>query len=166
MMAQETRDKICEACGTRNDWTIRNREVVVKGQRVTKMLCAKCEVLLKSIPQETMYCSKCGTPVTEGDRFCGKCGNAIESMQSYSKVKGSQDYPVAHMLTPPKSEGTAAILAFLLGLFCILGIGHMYASRLGKGLVLFLTGVVCYGTAIAGIILYFAAEKKDSECEF
>jgi len=27
-----------------------------------------------------MFCSKCGSPVTEGARFCGRCGNPLENI--------------------------------------------------------------------------------------
>lgn len=25
-----------------------------------------------------MYCDKCGTPITEGDKFCKKCGAEVK----------------------------------------------------------------------------------------
>jgi hypothetical protein len=37
----------------------------------------------------------------------------------------------------------------------------MYAGRVERGLVLFLTGVVSYGIAIAGLILYFGSSQEN-----
>lgn len=47
-----------------------------------------------------------------------------------------------------KNPGIAALLALILGLGFLYGIGHIYVGRIGRGLVLLATGV------ILGILVY------------
>lgn len=48
----------------------------------------------------------------------------------------------------PRSPKTAALLAALPGVVCCLGIGHLYAGRVRRGLVLLLGG---WGLAAGGL---------------
>ncbi len=57
------------------------------------------------------------------------------------------------------NEGTAALLAFLLGLIGILGAGHMYAKRLGRGLGFFFLGIILLVTAGVSRALYLDSEE-------
>ena len=41
-----------------------------------------------------------------------------------------------------KNESTAILLAFFLGVFGLYGIGHMYATALGRGFVVFFAGAI------------------------
>jgi len=57
-----------------------------------------------------------------------------------------------------KSEGTALILAIILGLFGLVGIGHLYLGRIGKGIGMLVIGIIClvfipYTMFISGIVL-------------
>jgi TM2 domain-containing membrane protein YozV len=63
-----------------------------------------------------------------------------------------------------KSESTTLVLAIILGLFGIQGIGHIYAGKVGKGvwiligsLVLFVIGVATLfvGVGVIFLIIYF-----------
>jgi len=107
-----------------------------------------------------MYCTKCGKEATQGDSFCASCGAALAPTQVDLASRRQHETVVPYMLTQLKSEGTSVVLAFVLGFFGILGTGHMYVGRLEKGLGLFLTGVVCYGLAIAGLMLYFGSSEE------
>jgi hypothetical protein len=107
-----------------------------------------------------MYCTKCGKEATQGDSFCVKCGAALASNQAALESGSQHETVVPYMLTQLKSEGTSIVLAFLLGLFGILGVAHIYLGRLEKGLVLFLVGVVCYGLFIAGLALFVGSGEE------
>ena len=59
-----------------------------------------------------------------------------------------------------KNEGTALILSIVLGLFCLNGIGQIYAGKVGRGIaimigswVLIVVGVLTLGI---GLIAYLA----------
>lgn len=57
------------------------------------------------------------------------------------------------------NEGVATLLAFLLGLIGILGTGHMYARRLGRGLGFFILGIILLGTTGVFWALYLDSEE-------
>lgn len=42
----------------------------------------------------------------------------------------------------PKNEGVVVVLAAVLGLFGLMGIGHMYIGKIGRGLAFLAVGIV------------------------
>ena len=96
------------------------------------------------------FCSSCGAALIGKSTTCMKCG--------YTKTKYNP-------MTPPqgalyKNEGTGLILSIVLGLFCLNGIGQIYAGKVGKGIgimigswVLIVVGVLTFGI---GLIAYLA----------
>ena len=52
-----------------------------------------------------------------------------------------------------KSEGLATLLAIVPGIFGLLGIGHFYSSRVRRGLVLLIGGLVLSGIGSACFIV-------------
>ena len=96
------------------------------------------------------FCSSCGAALIGKSTTCMKCG--------YTKTKYNP-------MTPPqgalyKNEGTGLILSIVLGLFCLNGIGQIYAGKVGRGIgimigswVLIVVGVLTMGI---GLIAYLA----------
>ncbi len=129
-----------------------------------------------------MYCSNCEKDMPKDFKFCPICG----SMPTVTKSPppppnyNQQPPPPNYNQQPPqqpnynpqyqagyKSADTATILAAVLGIFGLCGIGHMYAGRVGKGvglligtIILFIIGfaTVMFGVGaiflIGGFILY------------
>jgi TM2 domain-containing membrane protein YozV len=56
------------------------------------------------------------------------------------------------MYQPYKSPGTAALLAFMGGIFALPGIGHIYVRKVGTGVVVLISGFTLYALAFAMII--------------
>jgi hypothetical protein len=52
---------------------------------------------------------------------------------------------------PYKSPGTAALIAFIGGIFGLPGIGHIYKGKLGKGIGILILGLFLYAMMIASI---------------
>lgn len=63
------------------------------------------------------YCSKCGTLLNSGDRFCHKCGNPTE------EASGPTTYGPSSTYVPPMNDGaldTISILTLLWGVIAII----------------------------------------------
>ena len=95
------------------------------------------------------YCPECGEKVREGSKFCGSCGKELikmsdESNEEISKIKEPESETLLPKLTKIgfKSPMIAAGLAAVLGFFGVLGIGHIYISKLGRGIVLLISGLM------------------------
>ncbi|WP_019177246.1 hypothetical protein [Methanomassiliicoccus luminyensis] len=56
-----------------------------------------------------------------------------------------------------KSAGAAAVLAFILGLFGIMGIGHMYVGKLTRGFIILAAGIILIAVIAVTIVLGVAA---------
>ena len=85
------------------------------------------------------YCSNCGEILEnlnyEEIKKCPKCG--IDLLQTaYTASKTS----IVDQL-PYKSPGTAALIAFIGGIFGLLGIGHIYVGKVGKGIGILIAGI-------------------------
>jgi hypothetical protein len=59
--------------------------------------------------------------------------------------------PVVDQL-PYKSPGTAALIAFIGGIFALLGLGHMYIGNVGRGIGILISGIIIYVLFIIIII--------------
>lgn len=113
----------------------------------------------------TKYCPECGAKVKEGSKFCGSCGKElpkipVELDRGISKVKEPKSEILTSKLAKAgsKSPGIAAVLAGVLGLFGVWGIGHIYISKLSRGVVLLVSGLM-----LEGILWYFVL-KFFSSC--
>ena len=119
-------------------------------------VCSNCNAPLSpGLPS----CNSCGTPINQprSGGFCSNCGNPLASKYSpctkcgHTKTvfipqvnQGNPNAPPAPGLGPIgyKSEGTALVLAILLGLIMLNGIGHLYAGKIGKGVAILLGSIV------------------------
>jgi hypothetical protein len=96
------------------------------------------------------YCSNCGKILEnlndEEIKKCPKCGIGL------LQVGGpTHNMPVVDQL-PYKSPGTAALIAFIGGIFALLGLGHIFIGNVGRGIGILILGIVIYVLFIIIII--------------
>src|SRR6187402_3717934 len=84
------------------------------------------------------FCSNCGKTLdlNQENKKCSKCGF---DLQQQTGVKDNRS--IVEQL-PYKSPGTAALIAFIGGIFTLPGIGHIYVGKVGKGIAILILGVV------------------------
>ena len=129
--------------------------------------CGSCGTALIS---KNAPCPSCGhvkttfNPQQASSGFCGSCGAALIG-KSTTCMKCGYTKTKYNPMTPPqgalyKNEGTGLILSIVLGLFCLNGIGQIYAGKVGRGIgimigswVLIVVGVLTFGI---GLIAYLA----------
>ena len=89
-------------------------------------------------------------------KFCSNCGETLKSLNDQEikkcpKCKSdliqigrpTHNTPVVDQL-PYKSPGTAALIAFIGGIFALLGLGHMYIGNVGRGIGILIFGIIIY----------------------
>jgi len=54
-----------------------------------------------------------------------------------------------------KNPGVAAVLALVLGFFCLWGIGHLYVGKINKGILLLFLGIVMIFLSILFLFPFF-----------
>ena len=129
--------------------------------------CGSCGTALIS---KNAPCPSCGhvkttfNPQQASSGFCGSCGAALIG-KSTTCMKCGYTKTKYNPMTPPqgalyKNEGTGLILSIVLGLFCLNGIGQIYAGKVGRGIgimigswVLIVVGILTFGI---GLIAYLA----------
>jgi TM2 domain-containing membrane protein YozV/RNA polymerase subunit RPABC4/transcription elongation factor Spt4 len=129
--------------------------------------CGSCGTVLIS---KNAPCPSCGhvkttfNPQQANSGFCGSCGAALIG-KSTTCMKCGYTKTKYNPMTPPqgalyKNEGTGLILSIVLGLFCLNGIGQIYAGKVGRGIgimigswVLIVVGILTFGI---GLIAYLA----------
>jgi TM2 domain-containing membrane protein YozV len=92
------------------------------------------------------FCPSCGKEVLSGTAYCPACD---ASLSQGAPVQTAAPYS----MVPQKSEGVAVVLAIILGIFGLWGIGHMYAGKFGKGVVLLILGLIFGGLFWVSIFL-------------
>src|SRR5215204_6305009 len=75
---------------------------------------------------------------------CPKCGIDLLSRVGGVSIRNSS---VVDQL-PYKSPGTAALIAFIGGIFALLGLGHIYIGNVGRGIGILISGIVIYAILI------------------
>ena len=88
------------------------------------------------------FCSNCGETLNLNEQIkkCSKCGIDLQQQQIGSTT---QNRPIVDQL-PYKSPGTAALIAFIGGIFTLLGLGHIFVGKIGKGLGILVSGIIIY----------------------
>lgn len=85
------------------------------------------------------YCTNCGEKL-DTDKDIDECPKCHSALHEHSKHVQSQ--PSVVKTLPYKSPGTAALIAFIGGIFALPGIGHIYVGKVGKGLGILIFGIV------------------------
>lgn len=96
------------------------------------------------------FCDQCGKPISPDAVFCPSCGRKVETSapQHPTPAQTAPSIGPVVTITESKNPGIAALLALILGLGFLYGIGHIYVGRIGRGIILLATGV------ILGILVY------------
>ena len=67
---------------------------------------------------------------------------------------------------PYKSPGTAALIAFIGGIFALPGIGHIYVGKVGKGIGILVLGLILYAVIVLTIVsVGFLASLEQTNSE-
>jgi TM2 domain-containing membrane protein YozV len=105
------------------------------------------------------YCNNFGEKLDlkENKRNCPKCGTEIQ-------MNDSNQEPIISYV-PYKSPGTAALLAFIGGIFGILGIGHFYAGKIGRGIIILIFGLILAGAIMGSSLSILAMQSNSIENE-
>jgi glucan phosphoethanolaminetransferase (alkaline phosphatase superfamily) len=112
------------------------------------------------------FCSNCGEKldVDVDIEECPKCHTAL-----HEHSKHIQSPPSVVEQLPYKSPGTAALIAFIGGIFALPGIGHIYVGKVGRGIGILILGLILYALSVATIFsLGFLAslEQPNSASEY
>ena len=104
------------------------------------------------------FCSNCGYALKnlndDNDKEikkCPKCG--IDLLQVGRGVIPLRNTSVVDQL-PYKSPGTAALIAFIGGIFALLGLGHIYIGNIGRGIGILISGIVIYALLVITIFSF------------
>ena len=94
------------------------------------------------------FCSNCGETLNLNEEIkkCSKCGIDLQQQQQQQQQQGgsiTQNRPIVDQL-PYKSPGTAALIAFIGGIFALLGLGHIFVGKIGKGFGILVSGIIIY----------------------
>jgi len=89
------------------------------------------------------FCSNCGETLNLNEEIkkCSKCGIDLQQQQQVGSA--TQIRPIVDQL-PYKSPGTAALIAFIGGIFALLGLGHIFVGKIGKGFGILVSGIIIY----------------------
>jgi TM2 domain-containing membrane protein YozV len=85
------------------------------------------------------FCAHCGAAISPEAISCPKCGQPNTAGTSTSLTASAQTRQL-----PYKSPGTAALIAIIGGIFGFMGIGHIYAGKVGKGIFILIGGIVLF----------------------
>ena len=85
------------------------------------------------------FCSNCGESLDQESKKCSKCG--IDFQQQQQVESNTSNRSIVDQL-PYKSPGTAALIAFIGGIFGLPGIGHIYVGKVGKGIGILISGII------------------------
>ena len=97
-----------------------------------------------------MFCTKCGTQLTEGSAFCSRCGARVSPM---SEPAGAAfGTPQGTGEVSPKSRLATSLLAWFLGMF---GVHRFYTGKIGTGVIMLILGVgagLCWFGGFLGVL--------------
>lgn len=96
------------------------------------------------------YCPNCGKEVQADASFCPSCGHNLKVAPA--------PRPAPSVPTEHKSSGVAAVLALVLGIIGLMGIGHIYVGRIRRGIILLIIGiflaVLTWGSFLLGFVTF------------
>ena len=83
------------------------------------------------------FCPNCGSQVRDGVKFCDKCGTQMPAVANNQ----NSNLDVANYMAYKSSEKSMAV-AMLIS-FLLTGLGIVYAGNTGKGLLIFISSMMC-----------------------
>ena len=98
------------------------------------------------------FCSNCGEKLdaSMNTNECPKCHSVYSALHEHSNHSESPPRVVEQL--PYKSPGTAALIAFIGGIFALPGIGHIYVGKVGKGIGILVLGLILYVVIVVTIV--------------
>ena len=98
------------------------------------------------------FCSNCGKTLDLNKEIkkCAKCGIDLQQQRERSTYNKS----IVDQL-PYKSPGTAALIAFIGGIFALLGLGHIYVGKVERGIGILISGIIIYVLLIIMMVISF-----------
>lgn len=107
-----------------------------------------------------MFCTKCGTQISDDSKFCCKCGATVKAAEQKDSIEGSnytgvEPTPTAPAPQPQAQPQNQASTAANDGVYGILGFALAFSFPL-LGLIFSIIGInkkKCSGFATAGLIL-------------
>jgi hypothetical protein len=111
------------------------------------------------------FCSNCGESLDQEIKKCSKCGIDFQQQQVESSTSNTS---IVDQL-PYKSPGTAALIAFIGGIFVLLGLGHIFVGKIGKGFGILVSGIIMYvlfvimAVSLPGMLLLGLVESSSGD---
>ncbi len=100
-------------------------------------------------------CQSCGSSNKAGAAFCTKCGTSLRAIRQ-AVIQTVDPEPQVYIATSSANAGLAAVLSFF---WC--GLGHIYAGKIGKGLLL----MFLYPSFIvSGYLLFLSSDSLRRRC--
>jgi len=96
------------------------------------------------------FCANCGEKL-DSEKETDECPKCHSALHQHSEHTVSPSRVVEQL--PYKSPGTAALIAFVGGIFALPGIGHIYVGKVGKGIGILVGGLILYILMIVSIVL-------------
>ena len=94
------------------------------------------------------FCSNCGKTLdlNQENKKCSKCGFDLQQQT------GTKDNRSIVDQLPYKSPGTAALIAFIGGIFGLQGIGHIYVGKVGRGIGILISGIIIFALLVITVV--------------
>ena len=123
-----------------------------------------------------MYCNNCGAKISDGTKFCNNCGADNTASAQPAKTQSQPEYSAPQQHSGPYQQATPQYsgtqpytptpthyhkrkepaLAVILSWLVLMGSGHIYAGKPGKGVGLMFGGFICIGVTYGGFFLLFS----------
>lgn len=87
----------------------------------------------RTVPPPGIFCQACGSSNRAVAAFCTKCGTSLRAIRQADVQSVYRGPQVQYITTSSANGGLAAVLSFF---WC--GLGHIYAGKIGKGIMLML----------------------------
>ncbi len=104
------------------------------------------------MPTDFKFCPVCGSPpARKSSPPPGQYSHQFNPPPQPKTASYSQNNP--QYQGGYKSESTTLILAIVLGLFALCGIGHFYVGKIGKGVGILISALILYVIGFATLII-------------
>lgn len=107
------------------------------------------------INSNVAFCGNCGQKVAISNNFCQKCGAKINQNNSNSSDSQQNSYSQpnasSRLQRHPKDETLTLLLSFVLGMFGIQGVGHMYVGKVGTGVAYLIVSIIIMAIAVVNL---------------
>ena len=130
------------------------------------------EIPIETASQES-FCENCGANKGKESNFCSKCGAGVKPQQNTPQQSNPN-----RMIQRPyewKSEGTTLVLAIILGILGLCGVGHIYLGNVTRGIIVVIVGFVLliiamlsFGIGLIIYVLFLVWTVRDArnKCKF